>query len=114
MGGGVIALSGIPADCPVATIQVRVQQTPATGLNGEIFGRSLPFNVEGIGGGTNSAPSMTNLQSFSLISTLLDSPVTPLIFIQPQSQTASPGANVSLMAQAASPTSLRYEWRFNG
>ena len=57
-------LTNVPADCPVATVQVRVWQwsyyeqwifswEQARNYNGDVLGKSAPFNVEAIGGGTH-------------------------------------------------------------
>jgi hypothetical protein len=103
-------LDGIPADLPVATLQLRVWpgQYGAwfTALSQSFYGnvlggKSLPFNVYAIGGVTNPAPNLNNLRSFSLIVNLLDGPVKPLIYVQPQSRSAAVGSNVDLTVEVA-------------
>jgi len=121
--GSIETLDGIPADLPVATLQMRVWPAQYgvwtlalfNSFYGSVLGgKSLPFNVYAIGGGTNPAPNLINLRSFSLIRNLLDGPVKPLIYVQPQSRSAEVGSNVDLTAEVASPTLLAYQWRLNG
>lgn len=125
--GGTVApvtaiLAGVPVDCPVATVQMRVwpsqyatwqeaeQNWPIGGANG----KSCLFNVYAIGGGTNALPNLEGFRSFSLGLNQLDTPVQPVIYVQPQSQSAPPGGTVVLTAEAACPAILAYEWTFNG
>jgi hypothetical protein len=121
--GSIETLDGIPTDIPVATLQMRVWPAGygswwvalfASHYGSVLGGKSLPFNVYAIGGGTNPAPNLINLRSFSLIANLLDGPVKPLIYVQPQSRSAAVGSNVDLTVEVASPTSLAYQWRLNG
>jgi hypothetical protein len=79
-----------------------------------MLGKSLPFNVEAIGGGTNPPPNLLNLRSFSLIYNALDLPVTPLIYVQPQHQSVPVGGNASFTVEVSCPAYLLYTWRFNG
>lgn len=118
-----VTLTNVPADYPMATLQVRVWQSdlPIPGWPGQfgwsygaVLGKSLPFNVEAIGGGTNPPPNLLNLRSFSLVQNLLDTPVKPLIYVQPQHQTASPGDSVTFTAETSLPANKPVYWRFNG
>jgi len=118
-----VTLTNVPADFPVATVQVRVWQPdlPVPGWPGDFgwyhgvaLGKSQLFNVEAIGGGTNPPPNLLNLRSFSLVRNLLDTPVKPLIYVQPQPQTASPGGNVTFTAETSCPANKPVSWRFNG
>ena len=124
--GSTVTLPTVPADCPVATVQVRVWQAyqygqwiPSwdlafgSGFAGPL-GKSPLFNVEAIGGGTNPPPNLLNMRSFSLISNLLDSPVTPNIYVQPQHESVPLGGNASFTAEVSCPATLQYTWRFNG
>lgn len=125
VSGGTAILTNIPPDCPVATVQVRVWQSPyynqsvttwADSMNyvGTVFGKSQTFNVAAIGGGTNPPPNLLNLRSFSLITNLFDSSSKPLIYVQPQHQTVSPGGTVIFRAETSCPANKPVYWRFNG
>jgi hypothetical protein len=126
-GAGVVALTNIPADLPVATMQIRVWQlndgfqqyanwpdyyTQVSG--GFVFGKSMPFNVEAIGGGTNPPPNLTNFRSFSTISNLYDRGPQPLIYVQPQSKNVAVGGTVTFHAETALPSPHDIHWQFNG
>lgn len=123
--GSLVTLPNVLVDCPVATMQVRVWQTlyygqpiftwqQAWNYTGDVLGKSAPFNVEAIGGGTNPPPNLLNLRSFSLITNLMDTPVIPLIYIQPQHQSVAVGGNASFTLEVSAPATLNYTWRFNG
>jgi hypothetical protein len=124
IGFETVTLTNVPADYPVATVQIRVWETPlgfwiptwweAQNYHGIRLGKSPTFNVEAIGGGTNPPPNLINLRSFSLIQILLDTPVEPLIYVQPQHQTASPGGSVTFTAETSLPANKPVYWRFNG
>jgi hypothetical protein len=121
--GSIETLNSIPADLPVATLQMRVWPGQYGSWFAALFnsyhgsvlgGKSLRFNVYSIGGVTNPAPNLNNLRSFSLIVNLLDGYVKPLIYVQPQSRSAAVGSDVDLTVEVASPTLLAYQWRLNG
>ncbi|MCX7866962.1 MAG: PEP-CTERM sorting domain-containing protein [Limisphaera sp.] len=71
-------LQGVPADAPVATLQLRVwdnrggtvttwAQAEALWLSGQIAaGKSPLFNVNAIGGIFNTPPNLVGLQSFNI------------------------------------------------
>ena len=130
VGAGVITVSGIPAELPVATFQIRVWQqndgfqsyptwpnwTQVSGglPGGYVFGKSARFNVEAIGGGTNPPPNLANFRSFSTISYLFDRDAAPLVYVQPQSKNVAVGGSVTLRAETALPAPNDINWRFNG
>ncbi len=93
------ALGNIPVDAPVATLQMVVWDN-SSGLystwalastqwgDGYIAGgKSIPFNVYNIGGGSNSAPNLTNLQSFNIYQAGFA--IEPQFTVPPQSQTVT-------------------------
>jgi hypothetical protein len=73
-------------------------------------GKSEPFVLTQIGGGTNPPPSLTSLTSFSLGN--LECP--PAIRQQPANQAAVPGGNATFSVQVLSWNGhARYQWYFN-
>jgi hypothetical protein len=70
----IATLSGVPADAPVATVQLRVWDNDngawptweAAVAADSTRGASLPFTVYNIGGAVNPPPSLYPLQSFSV------------------------------------------------
>jgi hypothetical protein len=114
--------SDIPADAPVATFQMVAWDnssglyptwTAATtawvaGLIG--VGKSDIFVLTNIGGGTNPAPFLTNLTSFTL--GYLDCP--PHIADQPASRAAVVGGQAAFGIRAYTWTGYtNYQWYFN-
>ena len=83
-----ITLPGVPADAPVATLQMRVFPTSfatweaaeaawLADSTGTIWiGKSPTFNLNNIGGIFNSPPVLTGLQSFSLVANIIPEPST--------------------------------------
>jgi hypothetical protein len=80
INGLIATLGGVPADAPVATLQLRVwdtRQGTITSWQAAMdfastqgilaLGASHPFNVMKIGGVLNSAPTLDGLTSFSLV-----------------------------------------------
>ena len=126
LGGAVapvtVTLTNVPADYPVATVQIRVWPSQygnwfqaQFGASGDVLGKSLLFNVEAIGGGTNPPANLVSLRSFSLIRNLLDTPeAKPLIYVQPQHQSVFPGGSVTFRAETSLPANKPLSWRFNG
>lgn len=123
-----VTLTNVPADYPVATVQLRVWEYNYNGqpvpnwpgettwldTHGMALGKSLPFNVEAIGGGANLPPNLVNLRSFSLIRNLLDTPVKPLIHAQPQHYNVLPGGIATFSTGSACPAYGPFYWQFNG
>jgi len=120
--GVTTSFSNIPADAPVATFQMVVwdnqtglyptwyQALPA--INSGIIsgGRSDPFVLTNIGGGTNPIPSLTNLTSFNW--GFMECP--PHITEQPANQVAVVGGQAAFSIRAATWTGYtNYQWYFN-
>lgn len=118
----VATFSNIPADAPVATFRMVVWDNSSglyptwtqasiamnQGLIGA--GRSDLFVQTNIGGGTNSAPFLTNLTSFAW--GVLECP--PIIQQQPANQAAVPGGNAMFSIQVLSWNSHpNYQWYFD-
>jgi hypothetical protein len=120
----VATLSNVPKDAPVATIQM-VAWDNSTGWYptwteaysaweaGLIAaGKSAPFNVYNIGGGTNPIPALVGLQSFNLF--FSGYRTWQSMVLEPQGQTASLGQRVTFSAFATCSDPVTYQWRFNG
>jgi hypothetical protein len=124
IAGVTATLAGVPLDCPVATVQMRVWNDAfATWQEAETYyysenswglGKSLAFNVQFIGGGSNSPPILTNLQSFSLRQSLGYSAVPPIIIGQPENLSVAIGGSASFQARVSCFGTLQYNWLFNG
>jgi hypothetical protein len=74
----VATLAGVPADAPVATLQLRAWEIGSSWAEGEARGWphavSPTFNVYAIGGDKNAPPYLVGLQSFSLGIMAADAP----------------------------------------
>jgi hypothetical protein len=121
----IAVLTNVPADSPVATVQIRVWDNSSglypTWASGEwghfsgsvaYIGKSPLFNVEAIGGGTNPPAILRNLRSFSLYGDYQNYP--PVILSQPKNQAVSAGNDVNFIVDYVSPGFLHYRWRHNG
>lgn len=122
-------LSNVPADAPVATVQVRIWPSPYASWDqawhdivfyGEMYGappylgKSLAFNVGVVGGQINVAPALSNLRSFSLANMTLDMPYAPLIYQQPSNVACQAGDHASISVQVACPGLTVFNWVRNG
>lgn len=127
LASGVTAtLSGVPAETPVATVQIRVWDNSSglfpdwpSALNGWYSGgiaavKSLRFNVNAIGGGTNSPANMSSLRSFNAHIIGLDYPYLPYFFTQPKSQSVPVGGNALFSAEVSCPAAIQFFWQHNG
>lgn len=117
-----VTFSNIPADAPVGTFQMVVWdnasglypswQQALAAINAGLIGggKSDPFVLTNIGGGTNSAPFLTNLTSFSW--GFMECP--PSIQQQPASQAAVLGGSAAFSVRALTWTGYtNYQWYFN-
>jgi hypothetical protein len=120
-----VTLAGVPADCPVATLQMRVWSNVHSNWSrahaykqvgaGPAVGKSLRFNLGNIGGGTNSAPLPYGLQSFSMTYCLCETIDPPIVFEHPQSLSLSSGENGVLSALLGYWSGqFSYQWLRNG
>lgn len=127
LANGVTAtLTGVPVDCPVATVQMRVWDNSSglypdwpSAMNGWnaatiAVGKSLRFNVTAIGGGTNPPATMLNLQSFNTYFVGLDIPVLPYFYTQPKSQSVPVGGNASFSVEVSCPAAIQFYWQKSG
>lgn len=110
--------SNIPPDAPVATFQMVVwdnssglYNTWALASTADIAkGWSVPIVLTHIGGGTNPAPFLTNLASFTW--GYLE--CSPHILYEPVSQAAVPGGTATFSVGALTWTGYtNYQWYFN-
>jgi hypothetical protein len=122
VAGTTATFSNIPADAPVATFQMVAwdnssglyptwTQASIAWIQGNIgVGRSEPFVLTHIGGGTNPPPNMTNCTSFTL--GVMECP--PSIQQQPASQAAVPGGSAAFKVRVYTAYGItNYQWYFN-